>query len=110
MGEFEFMDLLFERYASPIEFMNLYIEQGQFGEFVTEIIQMNSKRKQEEDEKANNQKMWELYLHSMSDKSFDDWKKEIMTQSKPVTHEMTNAQVDATINNSREILKSFKIK
>lgn len=104
------MGLLFERYASPIEFMNLYIEQGRFGEFVQEIILMDSRRKQEEAEKEDNQKMWDLYLHSMSDKSFNDWKKELQTQNQPVTHAMSEAQVDATINNSREILKSFKIK
>jgi len=108
MGEFEFMDMMYSRYTCPIEFMNIYIENGQFGQLVKDIIESNNKRKQEESEKENDHKMWELYLHSMSDKSFNDWKKEIQTQSQPVTHAMSNAQVDATINNSREILKSFK--
>lgn len=110
MGEFEFMDMLFNRYACPIEFMKIYIEQGRFGEFVKEIIQLDSKRQSEESEKEEEQKLWDLYLHCMSDKSFADWKKEIQKQDQPAKQSMTNDQVDATINNSRQILKSFSPK
>lgn len=109
MGEFEFMDMMYQRYTCPLEFMNLYIENGQFGQLVTDIIESEHKRKQEEAEKEEERKLWELYLHSMSDKSFNEWKNEMLTQSQPVSHEMTDAQVDATINHSREILKSFKL-
>jgi len=75
------MDLLYSKYASPIEFMNLYINNGQFGEFVENIISKENKRRQEEAEKDNEQKLWTLYVHSMTDKSFNDWKAQVLQSS-----------------------------
>ena len=54
------MDLLYSRYSNPLEFMHLYMEQGRFGEFVTNILEMDQKRKQEEAEKENERNLWEL--------------------------------------------------
>ena len=68
------MDLLFSRYASPMEFMSLYIENGRFGEFVEEIINLNNTRKQEEQRKDEDSKLWTAYLFSMSGLSFNEWK------------------------------------
>ena len=45
------MDLLYSRYASPMEFMNVYIEQECFGEFVTKILEMETERKEQEAQK-----------------------------------------------------------
>ena len=75
------MDLLYSKYASPIEFMNLYINNGQFGEFVENIISKENQRRQEEAEKDNEQKLWTLYVHSMTDKSFNDWKAQVLHSS-----------------------------
>ena len=44
------MDLLYSRYASPNEFMNLYIEQGRFGEFVWNIVNLENTRRKEQAE------------------------------------------------------------
>lgn len=41
------MDLLYSRYASPDRFMKTYIDQGRFGEFVANIIEMDMERKKE---------------------------------------------------------------
>ena len=55
----EFMDLLFSRYASPLDFMKLYINQGRFGEFVEGIIGLENKRRKENNEKENDDKLWQ---------------------------------------------------
>ena len=99
------MDLLYSRYASPMEFMQLYIEQGRFGEFVTEILEMDRKRKQETDKKEEEDRLWTAYIHSMSDKSFNEWKKELFTQKQPEDYSMTNEQVADVKEQSRGILK-----
>lgn len=107
------MDLLHSRYASPMEFMRLYIEQGRFGEFVSEILELDSKRKQEEEEKEEEHRWWTMYVHSMSDKSFEMWKKEVMERSKenaPENYSMTNEQVDATKQDVKGILKKISLK
>ena len=105
------MDLLYSRYRNPLEFMRLYINQGRFGEFVAEILEMDAKRKQEEADKDNEQKMWEMYLHSMADKSFNDWKKDVLSNSnsnqKPVSLSMNDDQVEDAKQKARGILKNF---
>lgn len=95
------MDLLFSRYASPFEFMRLYIEQGRFGEFVTEIISAENKRRKEQAEKEDEEKLWAAYIHSFSDKSFSDWKSEILRpagrareRDKKRDEDMTKADID----------------
>lgn len=82
MGEFRFMDLLYSRYASPMDLMNLYLDQGRFGELVENIIELENKRKQEEAEKENDKKLWSLYVHSMESGSFNDWKAKVLEESR----------------------------
>ena len=103
------MDLLFSRYASPLDFMKLYINQGRFGEFVEGIISLENKRKKEEQEKENDDKLWQAYIRSMSEKSFMDWKKELKEESnkQPETLSMTNERVADVKEQARGILKSF---
>lgn len=106
------MDLLFSRYASPLDFMKLYIDQGRFGEFVEGIIGLENKRRKEADEKENDDKLWQAYIHSMSDKSFIEWKKELKQGNKesnnqPATLSMTNERVADVKGQVRGILKNF---
>ncbi len=107
MGEIEFMDLLYARYSNPMELMGIYINSGQFGEFVSEIIALDNKRKREEARKEEDNKLWTAYLFSMSDKSFYEWKKELRGQQEKetVTYSMTDIQVENAKNNARGILK-----
>lgn len=104
------MDLLYSRYASPVEFMKTYIDQGRFGEFVTGILEMDAERKKETALKENDDKLWLAYIHSMTDKSFHDWKDELQQKQEPKTHSMTNEQVDGAKKQAREILKKVSLK
>ena len=111
------MDLLYSRYASPEGFMHLYIEQGRFGEFVKELLELDHKRKKEEVEKESDDKLFEVYLRSGSDKNFNDWKNDIMhgllEQPKEAPKQMTaedkkNQAVDI-VNASTNILENFNL-
>lgn len=104
------MDLLHSKYASPMEFMRLYIEQGRFGEFVAEIIEIEYKRKQEEREKEEDNKLWTAYLMSMSKESFHDWKGGLKKKEEPETYSMTNEQVDAVKKQAKGILSKISPK
>ena len=75
------MDLLYSRYANPFEFMRLYIDQGRFGEFVAEIVTAENKRKKEQTEKEEEDKLWMAYVRVAPDKSFSDWKTEFLSPS-----------------------------
>ena len=56
----------------------MYIKRGRFGEFVDECIESEFRRKQEEEEKEDEQKLWLMYVHCRTDKSFKDWKAEVL--------------------------------
>lgn len=45
------------------------------------IISKENRRRQEEAEKENEQKLWQLYVHSVTDKSFNDWKAQVLQSS-----------------------------
>ena len=107
VGEFEFMDLLYSRYASPVQFMETYIEQGRFGEFVTNILEMEMERTKETAQKDEDYKLWLAYIHSMTDQSFHDWKKGLMEKKEPVSYAMTDKQVDIVKQQARGILNKF---
>lgn len=61
--------------------MRPYMNDGRFGEWVTNFITAENKRRKEEAEKENDRKLWELYIHSYSEKSFIDWKASVVKSS-----------------------------
>lgn len=83
MGEFRFMDLLYSRYSNPMDLMDHYMKQGQLGKLVSNIIELESERKQEERKKLEEEKLWSMYIHSMSDCSFNEWKKKVLQPATP---------------------------
>lgn len=97
--------MLYQRYASPKELIQMHIDQGEFGEFVQGFLSAEAKRKQEAAEKENDQKLWELYLRVLPEKSFNDWKAEVTeeTETKSTAQtgkrddDMTNEDVNAII-------------
>jgi len=80
----------------------MYIKRGRFGEFVTNILRQEEKRKHEEAEKENEQKLWMMYVHSMSNKSYNDWKRECV---KPVNK--SGSDLDMTLQDQEEILNKL---
>ena len=50
-------------------------------EFVDNVINKENQRRQEEVEKENEHKLWTMYVHSMTDKSFNDWKAQVLQSS-----------------------------
>lgn len=79
------------------------MDQGRFGEFVSEIIKAENERRKETEEKENEQKLWELYLHSYSDKSFVDWKSEIQTKTNEQKTKDENMTEDDIVNIINEL-------
>lgn len=96
---------MYQRYPDPRGLISLYIDSGQFGKLINEILVSEAKRRREEAEKENERKMWELYLHSSTEKSYKDWHDEIMRQHKAQPEggtgkrdqDMTDADIDALL-------------
>lgn len=98
------MDLLYSRYADPGGFMNSYIAQGRFGEFVTGILERDTQRKREAAQKIEDDRLWFAYLLSMTEKSFSDWKNELSQGKEAASYAMTDRQIDTVKQQAKEIL------
>lgn len=94
--------MLYSQYANPKELIRMYIKRGRFGEFVTNILRQEEKRKKEEAEKDNERKLWMIYVHSMSGKSFNEWKRENV---KPVNK--SGGDLDMTVQDQEEIMNKL---
>lgn len=114
------MDLIFSRYNDPMQFIHLYIEQGRFGEFVENIINLDYERKKEEAKKDDDNKLWLMYINSGSETSFNQWKAEVLmntsnesatkhSQKTQKSLQMTDEEVQEQIDDARSILKCFKL-
>ena len=89
-----FMDLLFKKYASPFVLLDGYIQTSRFCEFIHAFV----KQKQEDDR-------WEYFLHKVWDKSYTDFCDALQTTQE--LQEMTNTDIETTIQKSIDILGKF---
>jgi hypothetical protein len=79
------MDMLYSRYACPMDLMNGYINRGQFGKFVSSFLESEYERRKEEMEKDDDMKLWIMYvhisIHSEMTESFGEWKDRVLKSS-----------------------------
>lgn len=92
------MDLLSRRYASPFFVVDEMLSQGRFFEFVCEINKIA-------DEEETKKKLWDIWIHRVFDKSFDEWKQQI--ESRMTAEQETTQNIEATVKNSKDILCGF---
>lgn len=97
------MDLLHKRYAEPFPFVDSLIENMQFKEYIQFLLN-------KEAEEKNAQMLWEYYLHKVYDKSFNDFKKDMLAKGEGESRKndvMDEAKRNEIINKSNSILNGF---
>lgn len=72
------MDWLYARYSSPMDLVDRYIKQGRFGTFVHGFLMAKHEQEKKEAERDNEWMMWVAFVHSYSDKTYGEWKKDFM--------------------------------
>ena len=90
--------------------MDVYIKQGRFGEFVTNIVQMEQDRRKKEAEKEDDNKLWTAYLLSgAKGQTFTEWKAGLTQkqEQEPESYAMTDEQVEAEKQHAKGILKKI---
>lgn len=98
------MDMLYRAYSNPLDLMNLYINQGRFGKFVTGFLEAEYEKRKEKAERDNDWKLWLMYVHSYSEMTFSEWKQNAIKESKTNTHrakkddELTDDGIKAIVN------------
>ena len=91
------MDLLFKRYASPFLLIDNLIISNRFFDFVKELIDFN-----------NDEEIYNLWLHKVFDKSYSEFRSEILENSK-ITN-ISDQDIETTVKDSLDILNSFSPK
>ena len=86
--------MLYRAYSSPLDLMNSYINRGRFGTFVEGFLKAEYERRKEEAEKNNDWMLWVAYIHSYSDKSFNDWKKQFVGSNSATAKKTSDADLD----------------
>ena len=89
--------MVFKRYSNPFSLFDELIESNQFNDFI-----MNLNTKYIEDLE------YELWLHKVYDKSFEEFKKDISISRDAQAGYMNEEDVKATVKKSNEILSNFK--
>lgn len=80
------MDMLYRAYSNPLDLMNMYINQGRFGKFVTGFLESEYEKRKEEAEKDYEWKLWMMYINSSVEVSFGEWKQKIEKNVSNQTH------------------------
>lgn len=93
------MDLLYQRYASPFDFLNRIIRYKRLTEIVEFIVL-------DEYETISEQKTWEFYLHRVFDKTYAEFKEEINSDNTE-SHQMNADEFKTTFDYSISILRDF---
>ena len=91
------------------------LKTGRLCDFVKHVV----KRKNEEAEKEEDNKLWLAYLSSNSSLTFAAWKNELVNglqvEQRPQRYNgisnlsMSDAEVKTAYNNAKSILKNFKL-
>ena len=91
------MDTLFSKYACPFDFVNGMIQTGRFSEFVKEFIELDNSKREEE-------QMWQVYLHKVFDKSYNEFRESIKFGNR---EEVSEIEIETTVKDSKNILANF---
>ena len=90
--------MIFKRYSSPFLFLENLINQGRLSDGIDTIYKQ-----------VDEEKLWNLYLSiPMKEKSYVDWKNEILTKNEEKTTFEVAEDLEEVKNNARNILKNFK--
>ena len=79
------MDMLYRAYSNPLDLMNMYINQGRFGKFVTGFLESEYERRKEASEKDFDWKLWMMYINSITDKYYGEWKDDVLKNTSEKT-------------------------
>ena len=88
-----------------MDLMNRYINQGRFGKFVTGFLEAEYERRKAEAEKDLDWKLWMMYINSMTDMSFGEWKESVLNNASD--KKRRNKDDDLTDDDIQDIMNNL---
>ena len=92
------MDMLYQRYANPLQLIDKMLTMGRFREFVDEFINI---RNEETEEKT----LWEFWLHKVIDKTYN----EFVDSLKGEENAPTDDELASIVTGSMGLLHGFNL-
>lgn len=96
------MDLLFKRYASPFDYLDTLIDNGILYKGILNIVKND-----------NEDKMWEMYLHSnpyiAPQKTFKEWKEKAF-QNENHKKPLSKVELKTELEKSQNLLNQLSVK
>ena len=86
-----------------MDLVKRYINTGQFGKFVTGFMEAEYERRKEEAEKDLDWKLWMMYINSMTDMTYGEWKDSVQKNTSNKTRknkddDLTDDGINAIVN------------
>lgn len=91
------MDLVYRRYSNPLTLLDSLIENEMFSDHIDTL-----------NEKAIFDFEFDVWLHKVEDKSFNDWRKEIHSDVEARNVKIDKNELKTTVLKSSNILNSFE--
>ena len=102
--------MLYRAYSCPMDLMTRYVNQGRFGNFVSEFLTLETERRKAEAEKEQRRELWAMYIHSYTDETFGDFKDRVCkpaSTTKGSTTQAANGDANMTIKDAQAIMDSL---
>lgn len=92
------LDWVCKRYSSPFVYLDILLENDMFLDGLKLL-------REEED----NEKLWQLYLHSHPETSFEEWKEKVTKKQPQKTTSLTDDELVAQQKEAENILNSLQM-
>ena len=89
--------MLFQRYSSPMAYLDRMIATGRLHEFVDGFVDLYN-------EDMEDKTTWEVWLHRIFDKGYDEFRKALRGETKAAP---TPEELKSTVMESKSILNGF---
>ena len=99
MNDIRFIDILFQRYASPMVILDKMILTRRLTEFVRELLKIKN-------EEMLDQARWDVWLHKVFDMEFGEYLSRV-TDNGSEQDIPQDAELEATVKDSMGILNGF---
>lgn len=92
--------MLYKRYSNPLMLLQQMLDSRQCPEFIDKVIQWNNEEKEEN-------WLWEVWLHKVFDKEFNEFVSQCKKEPADLGKETEKSNIEATVNRSVELLNDF---
>ena len=90
------MDLCYKRYANPLEVLSFQIEMNSCTKFIKDLDQI-----------ITEEKIWDVWVHKVDDKNYDQFKKLVLGNSVSQSEKDNKTNIEDALKSARDAISQF---